>query len=232
MNVKDIENNLRKVREKIDKVSIRCGRNPNEVRLIGVTKTFGYEVIQAGIDLGITDIGENYVQEFAGKKPFLDPKEVRFHMIGHLQTNKVKEALELFDVIHSVDRLKLAEKIQKEAEKMSKVVPVLVQVNTSAEESKFGIEPVETVTFVRSLTEFRNIEVIGLMTLAAFLDDPETVRPMFRVLKNLRDEINQLHVPGVHLKELSMGMSNDYPVAIEEGATMIRVGTALFGARD
>lgn len=226
-----IADRLKSVQTAIKTKALEIGRDPAGITLVGVTKMKSPDLIQTAIDAGLRDIGENYLQDFEAKIPDLNLTRVRCHLIGHLQTNKVKKALALFDTIHSVDRFKLADALQKEAQKLDKTIPILVQVNTSGEESKYGLAPEDTVAFVKQIAPLPHLKIEGLMTIAAFLDDPEAVRPMFRRLRELRDEIDSLKLPRVWMKELSMGMTNDYLVAIEEGATMVRVGTAIFGAR-
>lgn len=228
----NITRNLQEIRTRIRAAAERVDRNPEDITLVAVTKTQPVERIREAIAAGVTHMGENRVQEFEAKKPHLTDLDVTYHMIGHLQTNKVKTVVPDFHWIHSVDRVKLGREIQKHAEKLDRHVDVLIQVNTSGEDSKFGTTPKKTEALVRQIAEFPNIRIHGLMTIAAFLDDAEAVRPMFRQLKQLADRIRDLALPNVNMTHLSMGMTNDYEVAIEEGATMVRIGTAIFGARD
>jgi hypothetical protein len=214
-----IENNFKDVKERIKKSALKINRNPNEIKLIAVTKTFPPDVINQGISLGINAIGETKVQE--AKKKFEEiGKKVEWHMIGHLQSNKVKDAVEIFDVIHTVDRIKIAKKISDKCFELGKKMPVLVQVDSTGD--KFGIKLEETVKFVDEIKKLNGIKVEGLMTIAPYVE-PERTRPYFRKLKELALNLG--------LKHLSMGMSNDFEVAIEEGTTMLRIGTAIFGKR-
>jgi hypothetical protein len=202
------------------------------VTLIAVVKEVESAVIAQLAQLGVTDFGENYVQ--AGEKKILQLRQVhsagniRWHFIGHLQTNKVKKALSLFSSVHSLDSVKLAQEIDKVAKRNGVIVPVFVEVNISAEESKFGVAPGELFSLLKEVAPLRDIDVVGLMTMAPFLEDKEKVRPYFRRLRELKDEANSLRIAGINLRYLSMGMSSDFEVAIEEGATHVRIGTALF----
>lgn len=207
-----IKENIRKIRGKIREVAEISGRKGRDVTIIAASKTFNRDNIIEAIDSGINDFGENYVQEAEKKLMGLD---VTKHMIGHLQTNKVKKALEIFDVIQTLDSLKLAKKIDEEAKNLSKIVPVLVEVNAGKEKSKFGIFPADTADFLKELGKFRKLDVIGLMTMAR--------KEHFALMKKLFDSSN--------LRYLSMGMSKDYPEAIINGANMIRLGRAIFGER-
>lgn len=207
----------------------RTGRPREDVTLIAVTKTLPPDVVNAAIAAGIADIGENRVQEYLGKRGMLAPH--RFHMIGHLQRNKVRQIVGMCTLIHSVDAADLADEIDRRSAGIGQVTPVLVEVNTSGEASKHGVEPDDAAALVAHIAGCAHLELRGFMTVAAFLDDLDAVRPMFRMLRGLRDRMQAAH-PSLRLTELSMGMSHDFEVAIEEGATMIRVGTALFGARD
>ncbi len=215
----DIEQNLKNVKERITKSALRVYRHPENIKLIAVTKTFPVDTIKKAIDLGINSIGETKVQE--AKKKFEEiGRKVEWHMVGHLQSNKTKDAVKIFDVIHSIDRMKIAKKLSDECLGLNKKMPVLVEVNLT--EDKFGVKPEEIVEFVNEIKKLEGIEIEGLMTIAPLVE-PEETRPHFRKLKELALKCK--------LKELSMGMSNDFQVAIEEGATMIRIGTAIFGER-
>ncbi|MDO4541213.1 MAG: YggS family pyridoxal phosphate-dependent enzyme [Bacillota bacterium] len=205
--------------------------NPKEdVRLIAVTKTQGIEAIKEAVDYGLRDLGENRVQEIVEKYPHF-PADVRWHLIGHLQTNKVKYIADKVYMIHSLDSIRLAEEIQKQAAKINRVMPCLVQLNIADEDSKFGLKKEEAEDFLREICRFPNIEINGLMTIGPYVDDIEKIRNVFRELRQLKEYLATLALPGVKMRELSMGMSNDYTVAIEEGATMVRVGTSIFGIR-
>jgi len=213
----------RKVMETINEAARRSNRDPGDIKLIAVTKTVDIEAVRQAINLGINDFGENRVQEAAAKVTGLP--EVRWHFIGHLQTNKVKNVVPAYSLIHSLDRLSLAEALQGCAEKLDREVEVLIQVNVSGESSKYGMQPGELPGFLSKISAFNRLKVRGLMTMAPFVDDPEETRPFFQKLRLLRDEYTGT---GFELKELSMGMTNDYTVAVEEGATMVRIGSALF----
>ncbi len=221
-----IVRNIEEIQRKIAQAAKKSGRTAKDVTLVAVTKSVAAEVINQAIAAGISDIGENRVQEAREKFSSLAP--VRRHMIGHLQTNKVNQAIELFDLIHSVDSLRLGEAIARRAARQGKVMPILVQVNISGEATKYGVAPEETLPLVRALSGFVSLEVAGLMTICPAVEDPEEVRPYFRQMRLLKEEIEQQGFP---LKYLSMGMSGDYEVAVEEGANMVRIGTALFQKR-
>ena len=216
--------NYQKVLSAINEASRRSGRSSGEVTLIAVTKTVGIAEVRQAVSLGISDFGENRVQDAASKVGNMPA--VRWHFIGHLQTNKAKDVLPAYHMIHSLDRLSLAEALQRCADRFDKAAEVLIQVNTSGEESKFGLEPDQLPGFLKKVNIFDRINIRGLMTMAPFVKDPENTRPYFRKLRQLRDENI---TSGLELPELSMGMTNDFTVAIEEGATMVRIGSALFG---
>jgi len=219
MIVINIESNLKDVKERIRKAAIKVNRDPDEIKLIAVTKTFPLDFINEAIKLGISSVGETKLQE--AKKKFEEiGKKVEWHMIGHLQSNKVKEAVEIFDFIHTVDRMKIARKISDRCLELNKKMSILVQIDSTGD--KFGIKPEETIEFVNEIKKLDGIKVEGLMTIAPYIE-PEKTRPYFKNLKELSLICK--------LKHLSMGMSNDFEVAIEEGATMVRIGTAIFGKR-
>lgn len=220
-----LSENYQKVLSAINEASRRSGRSPGEVTLIAVTKTVGIAEVRQAVSLGISDFGENRVQDAASKVGSMPT--VRWHFIGHLQTNKAKDVLPAYHMIHSLDRLSLAEALQRCADRFDKTAEVLIQVNTSGEESKFGLEPDQLPGFLKKVNIFDRINIRGLMTMAPFLKDPENTRPYFRKLRQLRDENI---TSGLELPELSMGMTNDFIVAVEEGATMVRIGSALFGS--
>jgi PLP dependent protein len=214
----------RQVMLQITEAALRSGRDPGAVKLIAVTKTVGIEMVRRAATLGIEDFGENRVQDAADKVAAMP--DLRWHFIGHLQSNKVKEVLPAYVLIHSLDRLSLAEALQDQAKKVGRPAEVLIQVNVSEEQSKFGLAPDELPAFLEKISAFDQIRVKGLMTMAPYLEDPEETRSYFRQLRLLRDA-NQKE--GLALPELSMGMTNDFFVAVEEGATMVRIGSALFG---
>ena len=221
-----LQEQLQQVRERISHACQRRGRDPSSVTLIGVTKTVPADVVGEAIRAGLTDLGENRVQEAQAKRTALTAAgSVRWHLIGHLQRNKVKQAIELFDVIHSIDSLALASEMDRHAGQRGTRVDVLVQVNVSGGATKFGCAPQEVGPLAHSVTRMAHLRLIGLMTMAPFAEDPEASRPHFRRLRQVRDEID------ASLK-LSMGMSGDFEVAIEEGADFVRIGTAIFGQRD
>ena len=201
-----------------------------EVQLIAVTKTLGIEPIREAYDCGQRDFGENRVQEILEKYPEF-PKDVRWHLIGHLQTNKVKYIVDKVHMIHSLDSIKLAEEIEKRAAAIDRVIPCLIQVNIADEDTKFGLQKEDTIDFVKEMVRFPHIAVDGLMTIGPHVTDQEQIRTVFQELRQLKEEIATLALPAVKMRELSMGMSSDYPVAVREGATMVRVGTTIFGAR-
>lgn len=222
-----LEENLKQVKKRILAACGRVGRGPIDVRLVAVTKEVKPELIVEGIDLGIKEIGENRVQEARSKFDCVK-RNVVWHMIGHLQRNKVKAALELFDMIQGVDSLRLAEEISKRADR---VVGILAEVNTSGEATKFGIEPEQTYDLVKNIIRLPNLRLMGLMTIGPgwAITDPEASRPCFRLLVDLKKKIEDQF--SISLPILSMGMSSDFEVAIEEGSTMVRVGSAIFGPR-
>lgn len=222
-----IADNIRGVRERIAKACVRCGRDPAKITLVAISKNRSVEEIGEAIRAGITDIGENKIQEARLKAGNRDLKALRWHMVGHLQSNKVKDAVRMFDLIHSVDCFELAQEIDKQAARINKVQDILIQVNTSGEESKFGLRPAalnETVLVIKAL---KNVRINGLMTIAPLVDDPEKARLYFRRLKELGDKVINLRLTTYDLR-LSMGMSDDFEVAIEEGADIVRIGRAIY----
>ena len=226
-----IKENIISIKKDIEDIREKSNRK-EEVNLMAVTKTVDVDKVLEAIDAGITDIGENKPQELSRKYDVIGDK-VRYHLIGTLQTNKVKYIIDKVYMIHSLDRIALCEEIQKRAEKIDKVVNCLVQVNISKEESKHGLEENEVIDFVKTVSaNYKNINIKGLMTMAPFTDDEDEIRTVFKGLKNLSLEIKKLNLPNVEMNNLSMGMSHDYKIAIEEGATIIRVGTSIFGERN
>lgn len=226
-----LQYNLIQVEQNIEEACRRAGRDRSEVTLIAVSKTKPVETLQEAYDLGVRVFGENKVQEMADKYEVL-PKDIRWHLIGHLQRNKVKYIIDKAVLIHSVDSLRLAQTIEKEAEKHNLTAHILIEVNVAREESKFGIFPEDLEALVDEIAKLPHIQVDGLMTIAPFVPDPEENRPVFRELRKLSVDISAKKVDNVNMSVLSMGMTNDYQVAIEEGATMVRVGTGIFGARN
>lgn len=226
-----VEKNISEVKKRISEAAKAAGRNENEVTLIAVSKTKPVEMIKEAYDTGIRDFGENKVQEIMEKYPLL-PSDIRWHLIGHLQTNKVKYIIDKVCMIHSVDSLKLAEEISRQAVKHNVTVDILIEVNVAAEESKFGVRPEDAIDLCRDISTLPGIRIRGLMTVAPFTSDPEENRPVFCALRQLFVDIDGKNIDNVCMDCLSMGMSNDYTVAIEEGATFVRVGTSIFGQRD
>lgn len=226
-----LKENLTKVEENIQKACDKAGRKRSEVTLIAVSKTKPVEMLQEIYDEGIREFGENKVQEMCEKMELM-PQDIKWNMIGHLQTNKVKYIIGKTSLIHSVDSLKLAEEIQKQAVKHDVTADILVEVNIANEESKFGISKDETIQMVRDIVKLDHLKIKGLMTIAPFVEDPEDNRLYFREIKQLSVDINNQNIDNVSMDVLSMGMTGDYMVAIEEGATMVRVGTGIFGERN
>lgn len=226
-----LKENLANVEKNIEQACKNAGRNRNEVTLIAVSKTKPVEMLQEIYDENIRDFGENKVQELCSKMEQL-PSDIRWHMIGHLQRNKVKYIVGKVELIHSVDTYRLAEEINIQAKKQNVIVPILVEVNIAHEESKFGISAEDAILLVEEISRLENIRIKGLMTIAPYVENPEDNRLYFRKIKQLSVDITNKNIDNVSMEILSMGMTNDYTVAIEEGATMVRVGTGIFGARD
>lgn len=227
-----IASNIEMVLDSIAKAALNCGRAPDSVQLVAVSKTMPVEKIKAAMAAGQTVFGENYIQDAVEKINAIDDDSIKWHFIGHLQTNKAKYAVRFFDLIHTVDSLKLASEINRQAEKINKIQSVLIQVNISGESSKSGATKEAAPDMVRKMREMNNITVKGMMTVPPYFIDPERARPYFRALAGLCGEIRKSAIPGVDMSQLSMGMSNDFAVAIEEGATLVRIGTSIFGERN
>lgn len=228
--MEDIRENLRRVTERIAGAAIASGRNPQDITLVVVTKLVPPEQINKAIEAGVKIIGENRVQEAREKNEQILP--VSRHMVGHLQTNKVKHAVRLFDMIQSVDSVHLAEEINKRCRTLDKKMPVLIEVNTSGESSKYGCKPEKTVELVAKISrDFPYLHIKGLMTIGLFSDDPEAVRPCFIKLRELAREVKSGNDSNIDMGILSMGMTSDFELAIQEGSTMVRIGTAIFGER-
>lgn len=226
-----LKNQLEEVEKQIQKACDRSGRSREEVTLIAVSKTKPIAMLQEAYNLGVRTFGENKVQELTEKYEAL-PKDIHWHMIGHLQTNKVKYIIDKVDLIHSVDSLKLAETIEKEAAKKNCIANILIEVNVAEEESKFGLQIDEVIPFIEKISTFSHVRIRGLMTIAPFVENAEENRSIFANLHKLSVDITEKNIDNVNVNILSMGMTNDYQVAIEEGATMIRVGTGIFGVRN
>lgn len=224
-----ISENLKRINDEIDQICLKIGRNRSEIRLIGVSKTQPVEIIKEALDAGLKDFGENKAQEFRDKSALLFG-DFNWHFIGHLQTNKVKYVINHAQFIHSVDSIKLAEELNKKSESISKSQNILLEINTSSEASKFGLKEEKEIFATAEFCEIaKNLNLVGLMTMAPYTNDQNIIRNCFKNLKKLMDRMNNV---GYNLKELSMGMTNDYVIAIEEGSTMLRIGTAIFGERN
>jgi len=230
MNRTEIADALEKIRKRIQRAADKAGRNPEEIRIVGVGKTVPVHRIEAAIEAGILIIGENYIKEVREKFEHLSRLPVSLHFIGHLQSNKSKYAVRMFDLIHSVDSLKLAEELNREAEKIAKIQDILIQVNVAEEKTKSGVRVEETLSLARSIGSLPHVRVRGLMAMPPFFDLPEKARPYFKIVRDLSRAASEA-IPGVLMEELSMGMSGDFEAAVEEGATLVRIGTALFGGR-
>lgn len=221
------------VREKIATVARRCGREPKEITLVAVSKTHPVAIVREALAAGATDFGENRVQEAETKIPALGNQAARWHLIGHLQANKARRAVRLFDIVHTLDSVSLAQRLDRScAEEDRTELPVLIQVDLAGEATKSGVPATDLTEFVRIVNRCSRLRFRGLMTLPPFFEDPEQVRPFFKRLRELRDELQATGVFGDQQGELSMGMSHDFEVALEEGATIVRVGTAIFGERN
>ena len=235
----DLATNIARVRERIAAAARRVGRDPEEITLVAVTKTVPAHRVREAWELGLTDFGENRVQEAVAKIPLVVPEgerasdrpPPRWHMIGHLQRNKVKHVIPLFDIIHSVDSVRLAREIERRAAQAGRVMPILLEVNVAGEATKYGFAPEEVAAAVEDIAPLPHLEIHGLMTVAPIAEDPEEVRPHFRRLRELRDALAR-RFPSLDWRHLSMGMTDDFEVAIEEGATMVRIGRAIFGGRE
>ena len=226
-----IQENIKLVEENIKKACEKVGRDVNEVTLIAVSKTKPYTAIEEALPTGVKDYGENKVQELCDKYEIL-PKDIKWHMIGHLQRNKVKYLVGKASLIHSVDSIRLAEQIEKEYAKADEIANILIEVNMAQEESKFGITSEETEQLVSEIAKFPHIRIKGLMTIAPYTDNPESNRVYFRNMKKLSVDIENKNIDNVSMSVLSMGMTGDYQVAVEEGTTLVRVGTGIFGERN
>lgn len=223
-----LNENLISVTERLRRAARKAGRDPAEITLIAVSKTVDAKLIKEAASYGVTSFGENYVQEAKAKIEKVKDRNIKWHYIGHLQKNKAKYAVELFDVIHTVDSLELAKELSKRAKK---ALDVLIQVNITREKTKSGVDLDGALKLARETSKLPNLRLRGLMTIGPMAEDPEMSRPYFVTLRRLAEHINKEHLPGVMLRDLSMGMSHDFEVAVEEGATMVRVGSAIFGAR-
>jgi pyridoxal phosphate enzyme (YggS family) len=230
--VESIKDNLAIVKGAIGQAAMRAGRWPNEVKIIAVSKTFDAATVQQAVDAGARDLGENRVQEAAPKTSVVKAEGLRWHLIGHLQSNKARLAVQTFDVIHTIDSVDLAERLDRICGEEQRRLDVLIQVDLGKEATKAGADETELAAIIETLDAARHLTLKGLMTLPPFFDDEEQVRPFFRRLREIRDDLNRSRPLERRLTELSMGMSHDFLVAIEEGATIVRIGTAIFGARE
>jgi PLP dependent protein len=221
-----LKKNVETIRENIAAALKRSNRNPSEVTFVAVTKTRPAELVGLLADLGFDTVGENRVQEARQKRPLLDDKNFQWHLIGHLQSNKARHAVEIFDCIHSVDSLRLATEINRRCDAINKDIDVLIEVNVSGEEAKYGVASEQVEELALEIEKMPRVNLIGLMTMAPLLSDAEETRPVFRGLRELRDKLQSKGFLNIH--HLSMGMTQDYTVAIEEGATMLRIGSAIF----
>lgn len=226
-----ISRRLERIRHKIAEAALRSGRKPDAVKIVGVTKTVSPDRIREAVEAGIRILGENYIQESLAKIDALASRDISWHFIGRLQSNKAKFAVRHFDLIQSVHSEKLAMAINRQAAKNSRVQPVLIQVNTGQEATKSGVPPSDAVDLVKRISRLENISVRGLMTMPPFFNAPEHVRPFFRDTADLKKKIEDAGIDNVSMTELSMGMTGDFEVAVEEGATLVRIGTAIFGDR-
>lgn len=220
------------VKDRVAAAAENCGRKPDEITLIAISKTHPASLVKELIELGATDLGENRVQEAETKIPEVGQSSARWHLVGHLQANKARRALSLFDVIHSLDSIDLARRLDRLCDELGREsLPVLIQVDLGHEETKTGVDEKELPQLAETVQQLERLELIGLMTLPPFFEDPKQARPYFRRLRELRDELARNGAFGKRRGELSMGMTHDFAVAIEEGATMVRIGTAIFGER-
>ena len=226
----NITDNINTIKQRIVSAAVKCGRDPDSIKLLAVTKTISAEYIIKAIDAGITILGENYVQEAKDKIAAIGSR-AGWHMIGRLQTNKAKYAVVLFDYVHSVDRLELAQELDKRAGLINRRLNILMEVNISSEKSKSGVPADNAPALIKQIAGLENLAVRGLMAMAPYSNNPENARPYFSALRNLRDNISHQRIQGIEMKELSMGMTDDFEVAIEEGATIVRIGRAIFGER-
>jgi pyridoxal phosphate enzyme (YggS family) len=226
----DVAANYRAIVERVRKAAVSTGRDPREIKILAAAKAQDIKSIEAAIMSGVLLIGENYVKEAIVKRKGL-PSSVEWHMIGHLQRNKAKAAVEIFDVIESLDNAELARELDNEGRKRNVRVRAFIEINIGGEESKSGVAKAKTMELLRKISQLDHLRIEGLMTVPPFCEDCEESRPYFRELRRLRDELNSLKLPNVDLRELSMGMTHDYLIAVEEGATIVRIGTALFGPR-
>ncbi|MDL1963716.1 MAG: YggS family pyridoxal phosphate-dependent enzyme [Deltaproteobacteria bacterium] len=227
-----LKKRLNNVKERIKKAAINCGRKPDTVHLVAVSKTMPENTVREAITAGVNILGENYIQEAKDKINTLSSYPVSWHFIGHLQSNKAKYAVKLFDMIHTIDSLKLAHELNKQAKKINKIQQILIQINISMESTKSGIHEEDAQKLIKEISSFENLSIKGLMTMPPFFNNPEKARPYFSALRDLRDKIRNKVIKNINMQELSMGMTDNFEVAIKEGATFVRIGTAIFGERN
>jgi len=226
----DVAANYRAIVERVKQAAVSTGRDPREIKILAAAKAQDIKSIEAAIVAGVLLIGENYVQEASLKRKGL-PTSVEWHLIGHLQRNKAKAAVEIFDVIESLDNAELARELDKEGRKRNARVRAFIEINVGGEETKSGIAKAKVADLLRTIGQLDHLSIEGLMTVPPFREECEETRPYFQEMRQLRDELHSLKLPNVDLRELSMGMTHDYLIAVEEGATIVRIGTALFGPR-
>ncbi len=226
-----ISKRLERIREKIADAALRSGRNPDDVEIVGVTKTVPTDRVATAVAAGLRILGGNYIQESLEKIDALSSLDVSWHFIGRLQSNKAKFAVMHFDLIHSVGTDKLAAEINRQAAKQNKVQPILIQVNAGQEATKAGVLPNDALPLVKSISQLENINIRGLMTMPPYFDDPERARPFFRAMNDFKKRIEDKTIANISMNTLSMGMTGDFEAAVEEGATLVRIGTAIFGER-
>ena len=226
-----MKDKIEEINRRIDDAKNRYGRSGDSIKLVAVSKKMSKDRVEKAIKSGATDLGENYIQEALEKIEALKEYDVSWHFIGHLQSNKAKYAVKVFDLIHTVDSVKLAKEINKQAKKIDKIQNILIQVNISEESSKSGVSAEDAINLVKDVSCFENVSIKGLMGMPPFYDNPEKAKPYFALMGEIKEQIESRNIKGVSMDELSMGMTGDFEVAIEEGSTLIRIGTAIFGER-
>ncbi len=231
MKMTELKTRLENVLNRIKNAALACGRDPETILLVAVSKTIPTDMVKEAIEAGVKILGENYIQEARKKLGALSSHPVSWHFIGHLQSNKAKYAVGLFDLIHSVDSLKLARELNKQAKKINKIQEILIQVNIGMESTKAGVYEQDALSLIKDISHLENLSVKGLMTMPPFFDEPERARPYFSALRKLRDQIKKESIPNIAMDELSMGMTGDFEAAIDQGASLVRIGTAIFGKR-
>ena len=227
-----ITERLARIRQEIETTARGCGRDPRTIELVAVSKRKPADMVKTAIDAGVSCLGENYIQEAVDKITTIGPTPAHWHFIGHLQSNKARFAVAHFDLIHTVDKLKLARELDKQAAKINKHQKILLQINIGEEATKSGARAQDIIALVREVSTLENLRLVGLMGMPPFFENPEKARPYFKAMTQIRTDIEKEKIANVEMTHLSMGMSNDFKVAIEEGATLVRIGTAIFGRRD